>query len=61
MKQATIDRIKYLLETDSEDLVEEPGDMKLLRKMEKRLFELITEKMLATPGKTTFAQHGTIQ
>lgn len=61
MKQANIDRIKYLLETDPEDLVSESSDMKLLKKMEKRVFELITERMLANPGKTTFAQHKTVQ
>ena len=61
MKQANIDRIKYLLETDPDELVTQPGDMKLLRKMEKRVFELIAQKMLANPGKTTFAQHKTVQ
>ncbi len=61
MKQANVDRLKYLLETDPEDLVSQPGDMKLLRKAEKRVFELIAQKMLANPGKTTFAQHETIQ
>ena len=61
MKQANIDRIKYLLETDPEDLVHEPGDMKLLRKIEARVFTLVAEKMLTNPGKTTFAQHKTIQ
>ena len=61
MKQANIDRVKYLLETDPEDLVYEPGDTKLLRKIEARVFKLVAAKMLANPGKTTFAQHGTIQ
>ncbi len=61
MKQANVDRLQYLLETDPEDLVMQPGDMKLLRKAEKRVFELIAQKMLSNPGKMTFAQHETIQ
>ena len=60
MKQANTDRIKYLLETNSEDLIYEPDDAKLLRKIEKRVFALAAAKMLANPGKITFAQHGTI-
>lgn len=61
MKQANTDRIKYLLETNPEDLIYEPGDAKLLRKIEKRVFALVAAKMLANPSKITFAQHGTIQ
>ena len=61
MKQANIDRIKYLLETNPEDLIYEPGDTKLLHKIEKRVFELIAQKMLANQSKITFAQHKTIQ
>lgn len=61
MKQANIDRLEYLLGTDPEDQIPEPGDMKLLKKTKKRVFELIAEKMLADHGKTTFAQHKTVQ
>lgn len=61
MKQANTSRLKYLLETNPQDLIHEAGDAKLLRKIEKRVFALIAAKMLANPGKTTFAQHETIQ
>lgn len=61
MKQATIDRIKYLLETPTDELEYKDGDAALLKKIEKRVFKAVAEKMLANPGKMTFAEHRTIQ
>lgn len=61
MKQENIDRAQYLLETPTEELEYLPGDAKLLKKIEARVFELVANKMLANPGKTTFAEHKTIQ
>lgn len=61
MKQDNIDRIKYLLETPMDELEYQSGDDKLLKKVEKRVFSAIADKMLANPGKITFAQHKTVQ
>lgn len=61
MKQANIDRVKYLLETPTDELEYQKGDEQLLKKIEKQVFKAIAEKMLVNPGKTTFAQHKTMQ
>lgn len=46
---------------DDESLAEYGITVKVMKKLEKRVFAAIHEKMTATPGKITFAEHRTLQ
>ena len=59
MKQAKLDRLQDLLDGAVLDPTAE--DLKLLRKVEKRIFKLVQTKKQAEPSTFSFADHETLQ